>query len=195
MSIISQAQRQVIVLAIIFSTHCEYILVRSTAVSRPQTSRKQLPGLYVIDRDGLTLAASNWDSPAPFVGSNFAFRPYFQAAIQGQTGRYPALGTTSNKRGYYYAYPVTTDDNPPEAPLGVVVVKVGVDAIEQNWLNVPERLLVSDANGVVFISNQQNWRFRLLEALTPSRLQAIHASRQYAATELKVLNIIAQQEP
>ena len=144
---------------------------------------------YVIDRNGLTLAASNWDSPAPFVGQNFAFRPYFQAAIQGETGRYPALGTTSNRRGYYYAYPVSDQAD----IIGVVVVKVGVDVLEQDWQDVPQRLLVSDANGVVFISNRLEWRFRLLQALPEAQLQEIKASRQYGGSELALFPIAAQQ--
>ncbi|MCC5965754.1 MAG: two-component sensor histidine kinase, partial [Natronohydrobacter sp.] len=58
--------------------------------------------LYVMYRDGVTLAASNFDQPHSFVGGNFAFRPYFFDAMAGGQGRFYALGTTSNKRGYYF---------------------------------------------------------------------------------------------
>ncbi|MCC5956557.1 MAG: two-component sensor histidine kinase, partial [Natronohydrobacter sp.] len=58
--------------------------------------------LYVMYRDGVTLAASNFDQPLSFVGGNFAFRPYFFDAMAGGQGRFYALGTTSNKRGYYF---------------------------------------------------------------------------------------------
>jgi len=37
-------RQKLIVLAIIFSTHCEYLPVRSTAVSRPQTVSKTIAG-------------------------------------------------------------------------------------------------------------------------------------------------------
>ena len=53
---------------------------------------------YLMDRNGLTLAASNWQSDRPFVGQNFSFRPYFSEAMKGGKGRYFAVGTTSEKR-------------------------------------------------------------------------------------------------
>lgn len=54
---------------------------------------------YLMDRDGLTIAASNWQDERPFIGRNFSYRPYFKAAMRGELGRYFALGTTSSKRG------------------------------------------------------------------------------------------------
>lgn len=40
-------------------------------------------------------------------------------------------------------------------------------------------LLVSDARGIVFIANQPGWRYRLLEALSPTDLAELKATRQY----------------
>ena len=59
--------------------------------------------IYLMDPDGKTLAASNWDQADSFVDRNFAFRPYFREAIAGRPGRFFGLGTTSGKRGYYFA--------------------------------------------------------------------------------------------
>ena len=36
--------------------------------------------IYLMDRDGLTMAASNWNRPESFVGSNYGFRRYFRDA-------------------------------------------------------------------------------------------------------------------
>ena len=41
--------------------------------------------IYLIDPQGTTIAASNWNAPISFVGENFSYRPYFQQAIQGAT--------------------------------------------------------------------------------------------------------------
>ena len=60
--------------------------------------------IYLMDRSGLTLAASNWNDERSFVGKNFAYRPYFKQALEGRLGRYFALGATSIRRGYYFAY-------------------------------------------------------------------------------------------
>ena len=82
-----------------------------------------------MNSDGLTIAASNWNTPKPFVGRNFSYRPYFKQAMEGKLGRYFALGTTSSERGYYFAYPVRYEGR----ILGAVVIKIKIDAIEENW--------------------------------------------------------------
>ncbi|MGE4559495.1 MAG: sensor histidine kinase, partial [Desulfobulbus sp.] len=53
---------------------------------------------YLMNSDGLTIAASNWNTPKPFVGRNFSYRPYFKQAMEGKLGRYFALGTASSER-------------------------------------------------------------------------------------------------
>ncbi len=131
---------------------------------------------YVIDKSGLTLVASNWNLPNPFVGENFGFRPYFQAALRGEKGRYFALGTTSKRRGYYYAAPVEENDE----VLGVAVVKVSPEGVELAWQDARERTLVTDYNGIVFISNNPAWLFKALHPLSDEALREIKSSRQYS---------------
>ena len=38
--------------------------------------------LYVLDTRGLTLAASNWNEEASFVGMDLSYRPYFHDAVE-----------------------------------------------------------------------------------------------------------------
>ncbi|NMU25101.1 sensor histidine kinase, partial [Vibrio parahaemolyticus] len=83
----------------------------------------------LIDQFGNTIAASNWNLDRTFIGRNFAFRPYFKQAIVGEQSQYFALGSTSGQRGYYYSYPMTYAG----APIGVVVVKMDLTSIEENW--------------------------------------------------------------
>lgn len=68
--------------------------------------------IYLMDKTGLTFAASNWASPKTFIGKNFSYRPYFQEALKGQQSHYFALGSTSGERGNFYAVPVYTDKVP-----------------------------------------------------------------------------------
>ena len=98
--------------------------------------------IYLMNNRGVTLAASNWDKPDSFVAGNFAFRPYFREALTGRLGRFFGLGTTSGKRGYYFAYPVREDEH----NIGALVVKVDLDHTETLWGNTPEQLLVTDTN-------------------------------------------------
>jgi two-component system C4-dicarboxylate transport sensor histidine kinase DctB len=139
---------------------------------------------YLMDKEGLTIAASNWQEERPFVGRNFSFRPYFVEAMEGQLGRYFALGSTSSKRGYYFAYPVRKDDE----ILGVVVIKINIDLVEQAWGHHSGSFLVTDPDGVVFVTTRQEWRYRALRALDPDVKKRIVDSRRYPNAALEVLS-------
>jgi two-component system C4-dicarboxylate transport sensor histidine kinase DctB len=111
--------------------------------------------IYLMDPGGKTLAASNWDQQDSFIERNFAFRPYFREAFAGRPGRFFGLGTTSGKRGYYFAAAVRDG----AAILGVLVFKVDLDHTETLRGNTPEQLLVTDSNGVVILTSLSYWRF------------------------------------
>jgi len=130
---------------------------------------------YLMNRDGLTIAASNWKERRPFIGRNFSYRPYFKQAMEGDLGRYFALGVTSSKRGYYFAYPVYKDDE----ILGAVAIKISIDSVEEKWAQGVENYLVSDPDGVVFITTKPEWRYRTLQKLDPDVLNRIRVSKRY----------------
>ena len=130
---------------------------------------------YLMNKDGLTIAASNWNEQHPFIGRNFSFRPYFKQAMKGRLGRYFALGTTSSKRGYYFAYPVRKDDE----ILGAVAIKINIDNVEDKWGHRDETFLVSDPDGVVFITTNTNWRYFTLKPIEDSVLSRIIESKRY----------------
>ena len=79
----------------------------------------QASDIYLIDKNGITLAASNWHLATSFVGNDYHVRPYFRQAIAGERGRYYAIGLSSDKRGYYFAYPVIHN----KEILGVITLK------------------------------------------------------------------------
>ncbi|MPZ09498.1 MAG: two-component sensor histidine kinase [Kiloniellaceae bacterium] len=141
---------------------------------------------YFMDAEGMTFAASNWGSELPFVGHNFSFRPYFQQAMQGRLGRYFALGTTSGKRGYYFASQVSDGGE----ILGAVVVKVSLDEIEHGWTaGEEEDVIVTDPHGVIFISSRAEWRYRTLAPLDAEERQAIAENRRYESVDLRPLDL------
>jgi two-component system C4-dicarboxylate transport sensor histidine kinase DctB len=133
---------------------------------------------YLMDDRGLTIGASNWRLPHSFVGGNFSFRPYFQEAMEGGLGRYFAIGTTSSKRGYYFAYPVRHRN----AILGVVVVKIDIDEVEDKWAEKTDTFLVSDPDGVVFITTDATLRYKTLRLLSPQALRNIADKKRYPDT-------------
>ncbi|WP_394892456.1 ATP-binding protein [Mesorhizobium sp. AaZ16] len=142
--------------------------------------------IYVMTADGDTIAASNFDGPLSFVGENFSYRPYFQHAMEGRQGRFFALGTTSLKRGYYFSSPIMADGK----IRGVVVFKVDIDAIEASWKGGDNEIIVSDPEGIIFMTGRPEWRYAGLEPLTPERLARTAASRRYADAALRELPVV-----
>ncbi|WP_445577333.1 sensor histidine kinase [Pseudomonas sp. E141] len=143
--------------------------------------------MYLMDPTGKTLAASNWDKHDSFVGRNFAFRPYYIEAMAGRLGRFFGLGTTSAKRGYFFAAAVRDR----EKVIGVLVVKVDLDHTESLWGKTPEQLLVTDHNGVVILTSRQEWRFRATRPLSDEERQSISAVQPYPTRDPKPLNLDA----
>ncbi len=165
---------------------------RSARVSRFLERFNDIAGAsdtYVMDRTGLTLAASNWNSPSPFVGERFAFRPYFQQALDGQAGRYHALGTTSQRRGYYFSYPISHHGE----IVGVAAVKVAAERLEELLAHEPAKVIVTDAPGVIFLSTSPQWVFRTLRPLDQEAHAQLRASRQYGDGELRPLRILHEE--
>ncbi len=143
--------------------------------------------IYLMDLEGTTLASSNWDDPDSFVGRNFAFRPYFRQAMEGQgrLGRFFGLGNTSGKRGYYFGAAVYED----EEAIGVLVVKVDLDHTETLWGNTPERLLVTDNFGVVILTSQPEWRFRATRGLEEDEREQIRFDQPYTTLNPRHLTL------
>lgn len=139
---------------------------------------------YLMNSQGLTLAASNWQKERTFNKKNFNFRPYFIDAMKGKLGRYFALGSTSGKRGYYFAYPIIyAAEN-----LGVIVVKMDLSNIELNWSNRKVQFIVSDLEGITFITTQPEWLYHGIKPLSAETLQQIHLSQRYNGIDIKNLN-------
>ncbi|ELY1988495.1 sensor histidine kinase [Vibrio harveyi] len=141
---------------------------------------------YLIDKWGTTIAASNWRKERSFVGRNFAFRPYFKQAITGQRSQYYALGSTSSKRGYYYSYPIVYAGG----VIGVVVVKMDLSKIEDNWQQPNSVFVASDPNGIVFMSSRNDWLFKSLQPLEEPTAAEVWASRQYLNTTIDSLGFV-----
>ncbi len=134
---------------------------------------------YLMNNRGDTIASSNRNDPNSFVGKNFAFRPYFMEAVAGRPFIYLALGTTSNKRGVYYSHPIYNSQN-SNIVIGVAVIKSSVELIESKLFAGSEGiLLVTDPNGVIFISNRQELKLKLLWQLNKKEIQKINETRQF----------------
>ncbi|MCR3768870.1 magnesium-translocating P-type ATPase [Pseudomonas aeruginosa] len=133
--------------------------------------------IYLLQPDGTTQVASNWAQADSFVHRNFAFRPYYREAMQGRLARFFGLGTTSIKRGYYFASAVKEGSR----IIGVLVVKVDLEHIERLWGNSPEQLLALAEQ-----YNRDGFRVLLLGTRSLSRTES---QAQYGASDERDLVI------
>ncbi len=144
---------------------------------------------YVMNTEGLTLAASNWNLPSSFVGQNYRFRPYFEAAMQGRTGRFFGVGVTTGRPGYFMASAL-----PAEAPApGVVAVKISLDAFEAALADGGDTVLLADGEGVVFMSTEPAWRYRTLAPLSAQVRTRLQDVQQYGDHPLAPLQSLGSR--
>lgn len=141
--------------------------------------------VYLMDARGFTIAASNWNLSRSFIGKNFSFRPYFKDAKNEGEGRYFALGTTSLQRGYYFSHPVMLEND----FAGVIVVKINLADIETAWSDRGNHFLITDEDGIIFLSTNSNWTYQSIHSIPQDRLEEIKQSRRYAGGFIQSLNI------
>ncbi|WP_279480010.1 ATP-binding protein [Aureimonas sp. SK2] len=141
--------------------------------------------LYLLDAAGLTIAASNYAEPTSFVGSDYAFRPYFTEAMRSGAAAQYALGTVSRRSGLYITRRVDVGDR----ALGVVVLKVEFSAIERDWAAGGDKVFVTDANGIVLATSEADWHYRALAPVPPDLAVRIRDSLQFGAAPLTPLGI------
>ena len=150
---------------------------------RHVAQRMGLSDAYIMAPDGTTRAASNFDQRFSFVGERFDYRPYFTEALAGGQGRFSALGTTSGKRGYYFGRALRDRGR----IVGVLVLKIDMDAIEDSWRAAEYEMIVTDSEGIVFLASRRDWQFHALAPLTAEARTRIAATRRYDDEPLEVL--------
>lgn len=143
-----------------------------------------LDAIYLMNRDGLTIAASNFRLPSSFLGQNYGFRPYFLDALNGKHGRFYAIGATTGLPGYFIADPVRKD----LFPSGVIAIKIDLSKLEESWRNSGEQVLLANADGVVMLASDPAWQYRTLASLTASQRERIEAARQFTGQPLEPLD-------
>ncbi|NZD61648.1 sensor histidine kinase [Rhizobium sp. WYCCWR 11290] len=139
--------------------------------------------IYVVDKDGMAVSASNWREPTSFVGNVYRFREYFQGAVERGQAEHFALGTVSKKPGLYISQRISGANG----LLGVVVVKVEFDDVEADWNASGTPSYVVDERGIVLITSLPSWRFMTIGRIAEDRLTAIRESLQFGDAPLQPL--------
>jgi two-component system C4-dicarboxylate transport sensor histidine kinase DctB len=142
--------------------------------------------IYVLDPRGLVLASSNWNERVSFVGMDLSYRPYFQEALKGMSGRFYGIGTTSGDPGYYFSHGIYD----AQRMLGVAAVKVSLDKLERLWTQGSEPVIVSDRYGVILLSSDPSWKFKTLRPISQETMAMFAATRQYDGATLEPIDLL-----
>ena len=147
-------------------------------------SKANVDAIYLMDATGLTVASSNYQDKLTFLGQRYGFRPYFREAIAGRHGEFFAIGATTGRPGYFVAEAVYGEG---EAPFGVLAIKLDLSDLVEAWAAGGEAVFVANADGIVVLSSNEDWRYRTLERLSDERLAAIAGDRQFGDEPLEPL--------
>lgn len=145
--------------------------------------------LYLMDRDGVVIAASNWNLPNSFIGHNYHFRPYFQSAIQGEPGQFFAVGVTTARPGLFLSRTVRHQGE----IVGVAVIKIHMTQLEADWAAGGENVWIADTDGVIFLASNPDWKYRSLTQLSDETLARLESERKYRHHAIQALPL--QQQP
>nr|WP_245983064.1 ATP-binding protein [Trinickia fusca] len=157
---------------------------KANAYLKAVQTNAELSAAYVMDSRGDTLASSNSDEPGSFVGSNYAFRPYFTEAMKDGTGRFYGVGNTTGVAGYFMAVPVRDPAHPERRAVGAVAIKASLDRYETSLATSGDIVLLVDRDNVTFLSSVTGWRYRSLTPLSASTRHKLDETRQYGGTAL-----------
>jgi C4-dicarboxylate-specific signal transduction histidine kinase/ActR/RegA family two-component response regulator len=141
--------------------------------------------LFIMNRDGIALASSD----RRFVGQDYSFRPYFKDAQAGQQGRYFAIGATTGLPGYFLSHAIMQGDR----LLGVAVVKIDLEPLQQDWDRSGENVLVTDRHMIIALSSRPDWRYHSLKPLSPEVLEELKNTKQYGGEFPSPLDIVAER--
>ncbi|MNF69948.1 C4-dicarboxylate transport sensor protein DctB [compost metagenome] len=145
--------------------------------------------VYLLDRSGRVVATSNWRDADSFQGDDLSFRPYFQDAIQGKPGRFYGLDSITGEPGYYLSHGLRRAGE----IIGVAVVKIRLDPLEERWQRAQLEAYVSDGNGIVILSSDPARRFKSVQPLDAERRTQLASSLQYHWTRFEELQPLRRQ--
>jgi PAS domain S-box-containing protein len=163
------------ILALLQTPHDPLLVAKVNRYLQETSQRVGSNALYLMDAQGLTLAASNWQQTDSFVGENYGFRPYFKDALAGRDGFFYAIGSNTRVPGMFISAPVRGG----AAPVGVLAIKVSLRDIEDAWRRAKDPVYLADAYGVIFLGSIDAWQYKATQPLSAQALAWIRGNRQY----------------
>lgn len=119
-------------------------------------ARFSIPGVFIVGADGMIRSSWN-ENGAHSTGINVGFRPYFSAAMNGQSQLYAGVSLARKDHSLYFAVPITEGLNPLSPRIGVLVARSGFSAIDRQLSQAAPRAALISPGGVIFASTDPQW--------------------------------------
>jgi serine/threonine protein kinase/HAMP domain-containing protein len=145
--------------------------------------------MFLMDADGLALVSSE----PGVAGNNFKFREYFKEAVQGHPFKTGIIvGSTTGKRGMYYANPVF--DRAGKV-VGVLVLRIKASTIsailDASTSGTKRVAFMIDGDGVLIHYPDESKLHRSLDLLDGPAQQRIAADQRFRKSHIDSLHMPA----
>ena len=133
--------------------------------------------LYVMNLQGRTLAASNWNSARQLRRPCLPRPTLFHRSAQWRHGL-----VLRCRPDHQHTWPVHGFAGARQGRLrssGVIAVKVSLDPIQAAWTQLRDPILLSDKRGIVFLGNVPAWLYMTHRPIDVMDLEWLRYYRQY----------------
>ena len=148
--------------------------------------------IWVMNAAGDAIAASNVATPVSFVGTNYADRDYFKAAMGGRLGNQYAMGRKTNIPGLIFSAPVFEVGSGNGKIIGAVGVKIDLPRLAY-WVSQADAF-ISDMYDVVILARDSTERALAMHALPGARIAKMPVAERlarYKRADFPALDIAA----
>ena len=139
--------------------------------------------LWLTRRDGIAVAASNFNAPDSFIGTNYRDREYFQVAMQGRGGQQYAMGHQTGIPGLFFSSPVYENGK----IVGVATSKIDLSYL-YNWISQTNGFVV-DKYGVIIQAADPEYEMMILPNAEVGKLSEQQRKMRYMQTSFETLEI------
>ncbi len=127
--------------------------------------------IFLLDVDGRVVAASDRRE----IGSFVEKPEYFVRALRETETVFQALITETAIEGFYYARKIESG----KSTIGVIVVEVDLQRLEQIWRNSAAKVALSNSAGQILMASDILWRRLTLKELQSSTYRPSTAERLF----------------
>ncbi len=147
--------------------------------------------IFVVDDQGMAIVSSAWRDTGPAYRLNLASRPYFQEAMKTSLGMVLATAYSTGTPSLF----LSTRVDLPSGKSGVVVATVDLLPMETTWWGLNSSVALIDRNGIVLLSNRDDWKYRPAFPLSAERLASIARDYKYGMVDITTRDPLFDETP